>query len=126
MSFTIGQPYDFPNSGKSLAECLEILSKKRKPLSGIPNGERLRLALETAVESLRDSPPDMILYTETLARLLEKPGHRNGESREIAYEILRQTINRYDTKEIHDAWNLAVPELRTAGRCTSQPIDLPH
>ena len=119
----------FSYEGKNLQECIGMLRDSYK-------AKRLNLeVMMWGVESLRDSPQDMNAYFDALTGItqdaIQKDIAKGARSmvvekvnsgmpiedvaKELAYGHLRRLINHYNTKEIHQKWNTALPELKTAG-----------
>lgn len=121
--------YDFPYQGKTLQECTGMLKDAHK-------ADKMSLeVMMWGVESLRDSPQDMRTYFDTLTDITEMAIQKDvvkGErttavqkidsgipvrevAQEVAYGHLRRLVNHYNTQEVHEKWNNALPELKTAG-----------
>jgi len=125
--------YNFPHSGKSLEECLQLVNDAAAKNKVSPG------TLLWGIESLRDSREDMKSYfdayveivKESIQKAIERgdkgPGVervRDGypikhEATDCAIIHLRSTINHYNTREIHDKWNAAIPMLETSGHCST-------
>ena len=117
------------HGGKTLKECIGILRDSCR------KGEYSLENLAWGVESLRDSPEDMRAYHDALtdialdevskaaAKGINKPSVQKVNAgtpikevaKELAYDHLRRLINLYGTEEVHEKWNAALPELKTAG-----------
>jgi hypothetical protein len=124
---------EFPNQGKKLEECtamLEEAARTNKMSYGV---------MMWGVESLRDSPEDMRAYFQAYESLVAKDVQeqvardtplmavqqvKEGKSiSEVAHELacdrFRGLINHYNTTEVHEKWNAAIPDLRAAGGLAS-------
>ena len=120
--------YDFPYQGKSLEECIDLLEADYRENQNLG-------AMVWGIESLRDSPNDMNAYFDTLTGITEDAVQNdiaNGKStlavekvnygihvrdvaKELSYGHLRRFIDHYNTEEVHEKWNAALPDLKTAG-----------